>query len=72
MGTLNSDSTFGPLQPKPERRGDLKFSIVIPCYNEVNTLEHLIKTVKDSSLNPKEISPRRRQFERRDDGIDSQ
>ena len=55
MGTLNSDLTFGPLQPKPERRGDLKFSIVIPCYNEVNTLELLIKTVKDSSLNPKEI-----------------
>ncbi len=33
----------------------MKFSIVIPCYNEVNTLEHLIKRVKDSSLNPKEI-----------------
>jgi glycosyltransferase involved in cell wall biosynthesis len=33
----------------------LKFSIVIPCYNEVNTIEHLIKRVKDSSLNPKEI-----------------
>jgi glycosyltransferase involved in cell wall biosynthesis len=28
---------------------------VIPCYNEVNTLQHLIKRVKDSSLNPKEI-----------------
>jgi len=28
---------------------------VIPCYNEVNTLEHLIRTVRDSSLNPKEI-----------------
>jgi glycosyltransferase involved in cell wall biosynthesis len=33
----------------------LKFSIVIPCYNEVNTLEQLIKTVKASSLNPKEV-----------------
>jgi glycosyltransferase involved in cell wall biosynthesis len=33
----------------------LKFSIVIPCYNEVNTLEHLIQRVKASSLNPKEI-----------------
>lgn len=28
---------------------------MIPCYNEVNTIEHLIKTVKDSPLNPKEI-----------------
>ncbi len=28
---------------------------MIPCYNEVHTLEHLIKTVKASSLNPKEI-----------------
>jgi glycosyltransferase involved in cell wall biosynthesis len=43
------------LQKDPERRGNLKFSIVIPCYNEVNTLEHLIRTVKGSSLNPKEI-----------------
>jgi glycosyltransferase involved in cell wall biosynthesis len=33
----------------------LKYSIVIPCYNEVHTLEQLIKTVKASSLNPKEI-----------------
>lgn len=33
----------------------MKFSIVIPCYNEVNTLEHLIKTVKAASLDPKEI-----------------
>ncbi len=33
----------------------MKFSIVIPCYNEVNTIEHLIRRVKDSALNPKEI-----------------
>lgn len=33
----------------------MKFSIVIPCYNEVHTIEHLIRRVKDSSLNPKEI-----------------
>jgi glycosyltransferase involved in cell wall biosynthesis len=45
----------GQLQPGLERRGHLKFSIVIPCYNEVNTLEQLIQTVKASSLNPKEI-----------------
>ncbi|MGB6066131.1 MAG: glycosyltransferase family 2 protein [Desulfomonilaceae bacterium] len=34
---------------------ELKFSIVIPCYNEISTIERLIEMVRSSSLNPKEI-----------------
>tara|TARA_Y100000589_G_scaffold305737_1_gene319904 strand:+ start:5570 stop:6280 length:711 start_codon:yes stop_codon:yes gene_type:complete len=30
-------------------------SIIIPCYNEINTIAELIRRVKKSSINPKEI-----------------
>lgn len=33
----------------------LKLSVVIPCYNEIDTLESLIKLVRDSSYSEKEI-----------------
>ena len=35
----------------------LKFtlSIIIPCYNEINTIAELIRRVKNSSIDSKEI-----------------
>jgi glycosyltransferase involved in cell wall biosynthesis len=33
----------------------MKYSIVVPCYNEANTIRQLITTVKASRLEPKEI-----------------
>ena len=30
-------------------------SVVIPCYNEINTIEQLILNVKKSPVNPKQI-----------------
>jgi glycosyltransferase involved in cell wall biosynthesis len=39
--------------PKTEWR--MKLSVVIPCYNEVDTLESIIDAVRNSSYEPKEI-----------------
>jgi len=33
----------------------MKLSVVIPCYNEVDTLEEIIDAVRNSSYQPKEI-----------------
>ena len=33
----------------------MKLSVVIPCYNEVNTIEDIIDAVRNSSYQPKEI-----------------
>jgi glycosyltransferase involved in cell wall biosynthesis len=33
----------------------MKLSIVIPCYNEVDTIESILKTVKDCPVQSKEI-----------------
>ncbi len=33
----------------------MKLSVVIPCYNEVGTLEEIIDAVRNSSYQPKEI-----------------
>ena len=34
---------------------NFKLSIIIPCYNEIKTIEELIKRVKNSSVASKEI-----------------
>ena len=33
----------------------MKLSVVIPCYNEANTIEDIIDAVRDSAYQPKEI-----------------
>ncbi len=39
----------------PETEWRMKLSVVIPCYNEVDTLEDIIDAVRNSSYEPKEI-----------------
>jgi glycosyltransferase involved in cell wall biosynthesis len=33
----------------------MKLSVIIPCYNEVTTIEHIIDAVRNSAYQPKEI-----------------
>ena len=33
----------------------MKLSVIIPCYNEVATLEKIVDAVRNSSYQPKEI-----------------
>ena len=33
----------------------MKLSVIIPCYNEINTIEEIITTVKNSPYEDKEI-----------------
>ena len=39
----------------PDATIQMKLSVVIPCYNEVNTIEDIIDAVRDSAYQPKEI-----------------
>lgn len=34
---------------------EMKLSVIIPCYNEKNTIENIVKAVKDSGITPLEI-----------------
>ena len=36
-------------------KDNFKLSIIIPCFNEINTIAELIRRVKESPINSKEI-----------------
>ena len=47
--SLNSQEEFGP------KAKDIITSIIVPCFNEINTIETVIRAIKNSPIENKEI-----------------
>ena len=47
--SLNSQEEFGP------KAKDITTSIIVPCFNEINTIETVIRAIKNSPIENKEI-----------------
>ena len=38
-----------------DKNPKIKLSIIVPCFNEINTIDQVLKDIKNSEINPKEI-----------------